>query len=178
MDPTSAGILQQMLTLLEAALKPSATAIRGQLTFWYTLFIVLEVAHLGWVALRGGPVGAGLVRLLIRSSLVIWGIQHYAELFEGAITTMVRLGLAAAGHRITVAQFLDPGAWLELGFRAGAGLYAMFSASTGLLSLPMGLAWLGAWLAYMAAFAVMGLNILLWQVEVLLATVWGMVLLP
>ena len=90
----------------------------------------------------------------------------------------VALGLLVTGGQLSVAEFLDPGALLQTGIKSAAVIWTAFQAHTGLTQVFTALPLLLAWAAYCAAFAVMAYKVFWWQVELLIAGVAGICLLP
>ena len=97
----------------------------------------------------------------------------------GCATWRVTLGLLATGDQLSIAEFLDPGAFVKPGCQSAAVLWTAFKAHTGdHAPLLRRSSFLLAWAGYCAAFAVMAYKVFWWQVELLLAGAAGMCLLP
>src|SRR5205807_2266046 len=86
------------------------------------------------------------------------------EYFFTTVTTLgVNLGLHAGGDRITQANFLNPGAYVQLGVDIGALLYQQWDTSQisnafqVVLSPVLTAAYFLAWVIFLLAFFLMGL---------------------
>jgi type IV secretion system protein TrbL len=177
-DTTSPSLLFSMLTVLEQAMVPSAIAIRNIMLGVFGILLTCQLAYAGLQFIRGKSVGEQVFWMVLRASLVSWLLYEYPDMLEGGIRWAGQLGLSANQSAITVAQFLDPGEILKVGLRGGRSLYRLYATSTGLTHLGLSLSWFLFWLAYIAAFGSMALNLLRWEADVLLGAVWGLVTLP
>jgi type IV secretory pathway TrbL component len=115
---------------------------------------------------------------LVRLALVFLALERWPWLLGGLRDIAITFGLLATGNLVDVANFLDPGGFLRLGLQSGAVLWKAFQNNLGWTSFVTGLAYLLAWVAYGAAFAVMAYKVFWWQVELLIASLGGLCLLP
>ena len=128
--------------------------------------------------LYNGRVLYGAFGLLIRLSLVAYALGEWGWFLSALRDLGVYLGLLVTGGQLSVAEFLDPGALLQTGIKSAAVIWTAFQAHTGLTQVFTALPLLLAWAGYCAAFAVMAYKVFWWQVELLIAGVAGICLLP
>ena len=172
------GIFQQILDAMTLALQPGAEAIRAQLLFYFQIFLFFELLRTMYAFVWNGRLLEPTMAVLGRGALVYWALLNFPTLLQGVQEQFVELGLLAGGGRLQVAQFLDPGEYLRTGLRVMALLYSKMHLSFGLTSLGQAVGYFFLWLAFMASFAVMALNVMIWQVELLLAGLMMLTLLP
>ena len=174
----STGIFQQMLDAIALAVQPGAETMRGHLLWYFQIFLFFELLRLCYAFVWSGRLLEGCAATLVRGSAVYWALLNFPQLLQAIQETFVQLGLLAGGGRLTVAQFLDPGEYLKTGIRVMALLYNAMHASFGLTSIGQAVGYFLLWIAFMASFAVMALNVMMWQVELLIASVMMLTLLP
>ena len=172
------SFFQQIIDGVERAILPGAATVREQLVFWFGLFLWLEVLRFCWVLLFNGRRAADLAGILLKGVCLWWLVYHFPAVFEGVIGLFVRLGLTAGQQRVSIAQFLDPGQYLRLAYQAAQPLHAAMTSHLGLTSFGTGLGYLLLWLAFLASFAVMAGHVFVWQIEMLIAGVMLLTLLP
>jgi hypothetical protein len=169
---------QQILEAFAAALAPGVESLRGELLFYFQVLLFFEMLRTCYAFLYSGDLLQGAMATLGRGALVFWALANFPQVLQWTQETFVSLGLLAGGDRLTPAQFLDPGQYIAMGIRVMALLYSSMTASFSLLSIPQAFGYLLLWIVFMAAFAVLAVNVAIWQVELLIAGVGAMVLLP
>jgi type IV secretion system protein TrbL len=172
------SFFQQIIDGLQRAILPGAATLREQLVFWFGLFLWLEVLHLCWAVLCNGRRISGIAGILLKGTILWFLLYHFPELFEGVVAMFTRIGLTVGQQRISIAQFLDPGQYLRLAYQAAQPLHAVMTAHFGLTSLGTGVGYLLLWLAFIASFAVMAGHVFVWQIEMLVAGVMLLALIP
>ena len=169
---------QQILDAFAAAIAPGVGALREELLFYFQVFLFFELLRMCYAFLYSGELLQGVMATLGRGALVLWALQNYPSLLEWTQETFVSLGLLAGGNRLTTAEFLDPGQYIATGIRVMSLLYSTMTASFSLLSLGQAIGYFGLWVAFMVSFGILSINVAIWQIELLLASVGAMVLLP
>src|SRR5215470_7698812 len=165
------GVFQQILDALAQAIQPGAGAIREELLFYFQMFLFFELVRMLYAYIWHGNVLEGTCAILLRAEAVYWTLLNFPDLLQLAQDTFIWFGLLAGGNHLTVAQYLDPGQYLQTGIRVMALLYDRMQASFGLTSLGQAFGYFLLWVAFMASFAVMPLNVMMWQMELLIAGV-------
>jgi type IV secretion system protein TrbL len=173
------GIFAQLLHALQQALQPGLGAMRPYILGLFGFLAFLELVRLaaGWV-LGAAGVPQSAIRFLLRSGVLLWVVLEYPLMVSLVMESFVKLGLIAGGQAITVAQFLDPGAYLAIGIQVGDVLYQRVTANIGLSTIPMALAYLVAWVFFLLAYGVMALSVFILQVEFTLTIMAAVVMLP
>jgi type IV secretory pathway TrbL component len=172
------GALQRILNDIAAQMDAGAALLHPVLMGYIAFFGALALVWVAYALLYNGRTLESALGLLIRLTIIGFAVDHWPWFLDGVSTIGVNLGLLATGNQVDAAQFLDPGALLKLGIDSGAVLWRAFQNNLGWTSMITGLAYLIAWLGYVAAFMVMAYKVFWWQVELLLASLGGMVLLP
>lgn len=172
------GIFQEILTAFADAIQPGAASIRDQLLFYWRIFLFFELLRALYAFVWSGRLLESTLATLGRGALVYWALLNFPELLEWTQQTLSALGLLAGQNRITLAQYLDPGSYLNQGMNVASLLYSTMTASFGLTTMAMAIGYFFLWMAMMAAFGIMALNIAIWQVELLIAGLAVLVLLP
>src|SRR5262249_43383940 len=144
----------------------------------FGLFLWLEVLHFCWALLCNGRRVAGIAGILLKGVLLWWLLYHFPAVFEGVVACLTRIGLTAGQNRVSMAQFLDPAQYLRLAYQAAQPLHAAMTSHLGLTSFGTGLGYLLLWLAFLASFAVMAGHVFVWQIEMLVAGVMLLALIP
>jgi type IV secretion system protein TrbL len=171
-------MFQQILNTIEAALQPGAANVRQVLLFFMQIFVWLELLRALYAFLWRGHLLEPILHTLFKAATVYWALYNFPTLLNAARDTFVYLGLLAGGNHLTVQQFLDPGEWLNQGIRITALLYGSMHAGFGLTSIAQAIGYFLLWLVFLGAFAVMAINIFVWQLELLIAAVMLLMLLP
>lgn len=178
MNPNEIGVLVQTLRALQDAMAPGLAAIWPVLMGFLRLAIFVELVTIAVnILVVHANIPAQLLRLFLRISAVLGMMRAFPVILTTLIEESTKLGLLAGGNTVTVAQFMDPGAWLALGFKT---VVPLMQAVQALSWYEYGLSavYLLAWLVLMAAFAYMGLSLFVLQIQMTLALVGAQVLLP
>lgn len=174
----SLNTLQRILNSIAGTLSSGAPGLHAVITGFLLTFVLLALVVLCYGLLYNGRVIAGALGLLIRLSLVAYALSEWPW-FLGTLRNLgVFLGLLVTGGTLTIAEFLDPGALLQTGIKSAAVIWTAFQAHTGWTQFVTAFPLFLAWAAYCAAFAVMAYKVFWWQVELLIAGVAGVCLLP
>src|SRR5262245_55777842 len=173
------GIFQDLLNLFHTALAPDLAAIRPTIMGLFTFLLFLETARVasGWV-LGAEHFPQAFLRFLFHTGLCLWLVLNYATILNLANDSFIQLGLLAGGNALTVAQFLDPGAYLAIGFRAGKVLWDAYWAHTGWRSFATAIPYFLAWVFFVLGYAIMAIQVFVIQVELAITTVAALVMLP
>src|SRR5262249_49978736 len=174
----STGIFQQILDAMAQAIQPGVGLIREELLFYFQMFLFFELLRCLYAYVWHGNILEGALGLVIRAAAVYWVLLNFPNLLQWTQETFIWFGLMAGGDHLTTAQFLDPGQYLNTGIRVMALLYDRMNARFCLTSLGEGIGYFLLWLAFMASFAVMALNVMMWQMELLIAGVIVLTVLP
>jgi hypothetical protein len=177
MIPTM-GVLQRILEAIQQSLAAGAVNLFPIVMGYVILFGMFALALTAYGILRNGHalhIGLGL---LVRLALVAMMLDRWPWFLGGLRDIAVTLGIIATGDHLALADFLDPGMLLKRGLDSGALLWSAFAANMGWTSFVTGLAYLAAYIAYVGAFCTMAYKVFWWQVELLLAGLGGLVLLP
>jgi type IV secretion system protein TrbL len=174
-----AGIFQQFLDALQAALDPGLTALRPTVVWILGTLVFFESVRLavGWL-LGQADLPATVLRFVLRTGMLVWVIAEYPLLTTQLYQSFVQLGLLTGSNALTVQQFLDPGTYLETGLRVGKVLYDTMIANVGLTSIALALGYLIAWIAFLLGYAIMALSVFLLQVEFTIASTAALLMLP
>ena len=174
-----ATALQKILNGIEGMLELSGQDVYGIVTGYLAAFAFFALLWVLYQMAWGGRHLQTAMGLCLRLILVLFAVQFWPWFLRSLEEEGVWLGLLATGNRVQVEQFLDPGALVRLGIESGGILWQAYvnNMSWKIFSL-VGVAYLLAWLAYVGAFMVMAFKVFWWQVELLLMSLGGMVLLP
>jgi type IV secretion system protein TrbL len=174
-----AGIFQQFLDALQAALDPGLTALRPFVGWILGLLVFFESVRLavGWL-LGQADLPATALRFVLRTGMLVWVVAQYPLLTTQLYQSFVQLGLLTGSNALTVAQFLDPGTYLGTGLEVGKVLYNTLIANLGWTSFPLAIGYLIAWVAFLLGYAIMALSVFLLQVEFTIASTAALLMLP
>jgi type IV secretion system protein TrbL len=174
-----AGIFQQFLDALQAALDPGLTALRPFVVWLLGVLVFFESVRLavGWL-LGQADWHAAALRFVLRTGMLVWVIAEYPLLTTQLYQSFVQLGLLTGSNALTVQQFLDPGTYLGTGLQVGKVLYNTLLANVGLTTIPLALGYLLAWVAFLLGYAIMALSVFLLQVEFTIASTAALLMLP
>ena len=174
----SLNTLQRILNSIATTLNSGAPELYGVLMGFVGLFTLLALVLLCYGLLWNGRVLPSALGLLVRLALVTFALTRWPWFLGGLRDLGVTLGLLVTGGQLTVVEFLDPGALVQTGITSAAVLWQAFQAHATLTKVLTALPLLCAWAAYCAAFAVMAYKVFWWQVELLIASLAGLCLLP
>jgi len=102
----------------------------------------------------------------------------YGAVFQVFYQSAVSLGLKAGGNVLSSAEFLDPGNYINIGFKAAEPLWDKIRLGNVISSEPIGIAYFFAWCAVIVAYICLAFSILMAQVEVSVALIATAVMLP
>jgi len=178
MNPNDLGIFAQTLAQLTQAMQPGMALLRPVLLALLGMLVVIELLSIATAILflRASP-AAQLLRFFLRTSAVLVAQAVGPALSTGIVRGFTELGLLGGNNTITIAKFMDPGAWLIMGFKTGQPLLDAWS-KTGFFSVGDGIVYLFFWLVMIAAFVYMGMSLFILQLQMGLAVVGAQVLLP
>ena len=174
----SLNALQRILNSIEASLSSGGPPFATMLMAYLGFFTLLALLACCYGMLCNGRVLQSALGLLIRLALVTCALTKWPWFLDGLRDLAISLGFLATGDQLTVAEFLDPGALVQLGLSSASVLWQAFKAYLGITTPVAAIIFFVAWLGYGAAFAVMAFKVFWWQVELLIAGAAGMVLLP
>jgi hypothetical protein len=118
--------------------------------------------------------------IVLRMLVLVTIMRYWLTLTDGALNSLVWLGLQVGGSQLTNEEFLQPGTTLAIGVRLSVNLYWMIAAWGGdWLFAP--LEYLASTLAFMAlwiVFAIIALAVLLTVVEYLIVSIFAFLVWP
>lgn len=171
------AIFAQTLKDLQQAILPGMTLLRPVLLAMMGFFVLMELittaAGIMWLR---HSVPAGVLRIVLRTSVLVATLQAAPWIATNLVDGFTQLGLLGGNNTITVAQFMDPGAWLSLGFQTGKPLLNAL-AKVAYWDIVIGVMYLGAWLVMVLAFLYMGFSLFVLQFQMSLSMVGAQVLL-
>jgi P-type conjugative transfer protein TrbL len=178
MNPNDLGIFVQLLAQLQQALQPGMTLLRPVLLLMMGTMVLMEsIAVATSIMLLGASVPASLLRLSLRTGVFLAVLLGAPALMTEVVDGFTRLGLLAGNNSISIAQFMDPGAWLSMGFKTGQPILDAWKA-TGVFAVLQGFVYLFAWVALVIAFVYMGFSLFTLQLQMTFCLIGGQVLLP
>jgi P-type conjugative transfer protein TrbL len=163
MDPT---VLQRIITGFSQALEPGLATMRPFLLGWISTLIFLEAVRVWGALVQDGHRWQHGVSFLLRTLVFVAAYWGWPSIMTTLIEDFVGAGLRFGGNRLTVQQFLDPGLLLDVGLRTAGPLKDILLANVGLTTPVQALTFLGCWLLYLVAYAIMACNVFLLQIEV------------
>jgi type IV secretion system protein TrbL len=184
MDPTRVSFFVELLNAFKSALGQATTLIYPwvfvTLSFFALLELLLSIAR----GLQSGTLGKHLVGYGVRLVLLGWAIGRWEWLFTLVIRQGIDMGLYMAGGTLTSAQFLNPGAYYQLGLDMSGILLEQWntSALAGMVDVVVSpvltFGYFLAWVVFTTCFAIMALVIFIVQIEQAFALPTLLVLLP
>src|SRR2546426_829443 len=160
------GVFVGILSALQTALEPGLTALRPILLRLMGLLVFIEVVRMVFgIVFAGASLPASLIRIVLRTGVLLAVFLAFPAIATGILQSFTTLGLIAGGKTITLAQFLDPGAWGDLGFQAGGALLTAISTASYTALLTFGLFYLVAWLVLVGSYLYMGLSLFILQIQ-------------
>jgi P-type conjugative transfer protein TrbL len=177
-DPQALGIFVKLLAELQQALQPGMTLLRPVLLFMMGTMVLMEcIAVATSIMLLNASVPASLLRLGLRTGVFLAVLLGAPALMTEVIDGFTRLGLLAGNNTINIARFMDPGAWLSMGFQTGQPLLDAWKA-TGVFAVLQGFVYLFVWAVLIIAFVYMGFSLFILQLQMTFCLIGGQVLLP
>jgi type IV secretory pathway TrbL component len=178
MPQQAMGVLQRILNDIAAAMNVGGALLYPVLQGYLALFGSLAIVWLCYTVMVSGHYFPHALGLVIRLALVMWMLNRWPWFLGGIRDLAIGLGLMATGNQLQLAQLLDPGALVKAGVDSGAVLWRSFQNNMGWTSMVTGFAFLVAYVVYVGAYVVMAYKFFWFQVELLLASLAGLCLLP
>src|SRR5215831_11879385 len=174
----NAGFMTDFVTQFQAVLLTGAAALKPVVVIWLSFLVLVELVRTMGAAAVSGTHGPQLVRFALRTLIWVYAILDFPHLADVLYKTFVGLGLLAGGSTLTVPDFLDPSAYVYRGVVLGKILLDAVTANLGLSSLIAGLFFLVVWAIFVLCFAYLGLRIMILQIELSVAILCSVILLP
>ncbi len=153
--------LQNFITALSGAygrIQGSASTLLG-------ILIGIEVVLLGlWTALGGGDNVAGIFKRILHIGAWVWIVQSYPTLSKALVDSLVKAGLLAGGGSGDVSLLMDPSRLAGYGLDATEPLTRKL-ADLGMADLPDLIVFGFGYLAILACFLIMAINVFLAVLE-------------
>jgi type IV secretory pathway TrbL component len=184
MDPTRVSFFVELLNAFKSALGQATELIYPwvfvTLSFFALLELLLRIAR----GLQSNTLGKHLVGYAARLALLTWAVARWDWLFTLVIKQGIDMGLYMAGGTLRSAQFLNPGAYYQLGLDMSVVLLEQWDTSSiaGMVDVALSpvltFGYFLAWVVFTACFAIMALVIFIVQIEQAFALPTLLVLLP
>jgi type IV secretion system protein TrbL len=153
--------LQNFIT----ALSGSYARIQGAANSLLSLLIGIEVVLLGlWTALGGGDNVVGIFKRILHIGAWVWIVKSYPTLSKALVDSLVQAGLTAGGGKGDVSLLMDPSRLAGYGLDATAPLTQKL-ADLGMTDLPDLIVFGFGYLAILACFLIMAINVFLAVLE-------------
>lgn len=153
--------------------RPALITIAFALLFMEACRLVMR-----WIFGHGDPAYDTFL-FFLKSGIVLFLLfTTYGSVFNAIYQTGIALGLKAGGNVITATSFLDPGQYIDLGFKSGAPLWDKIRLGTIISADGVGIGYFIAWCFCIAAYILMAFTIFIAQVELSVAVVATAVMLP
>jgi type IV secretion system protein TrbL len=153
--------LQNFIT----ALSGSYGRIAGAADTLLSLLIGIEVVLLGlWTALGGGDNVVGILKRILHIGAWVWIVKSYPTLCKALVDSLVQAGLLAGGGTGDVSLLMDPSRLAGYGLDATAPLVQKL-ADLGMTDLPDLIVFGFGYLAILACFLIMAINVFLAVLE-------------
>jgi hypothetical protein len=184
MPITDVGFFAFLLTTFKDTLTQAADLLYPWVLGMLGILLLFELGRVCWGISVEGHKAVALAGYAIRAILLCLIVPRWEYFFTTVTTLGVNLGLHAGGDRITQANFLNPGAYLQLGTDIGRLLYEQWDTSQitnafqVVLSPVLTAGYFLAWIIFLVAFFVMALVIFMKQIEMAFALPALLVLLP
>jgi hypothetical protein len=184
MQPTQVGFFVLLISAFKDALTQAADNLYPWVLAMLGLLLFFELVRVCWGIGIEGHKYAALASFVLKLLLLCLIIPRWEYFFTTLTTLGVNLGLHAGGDRITQANFLNPGAYLQLGTDIGQILYTQWDTSQlsnafqVVLSPVLTAAYFLAWVIFLLAFFLMALLVFMVQIEAAFALPGLLVLLP
>ena len=173
-----------LISAFKDALSQAADALYPWVLGMLGLLLLFELGRVCWgIGVEGYKYGA-IAAYVVRFGALCYVVPRWEYFFTSLTTLGVNLGLRAGGNRITQANFLNPGAYFQLGIDIGQMLFDQWNTSQTVNALQMifspvmTAAYFLAWVFFLIAFFVMALIIFMVQIEMAFALPGLLVLLP
>jgi len=166
--------LQNFITVLSGAY----SRIQGSASTLLGLLVGIEVVLLGlWTALGGGDNVVGVFKRILHIGAWVWIVQSYPTLCKDLVESLVKAGLMAGGGSGDVSLLMDPSRLAGYGLDATAPLTQKL-ADLGMTDLSDLIVFGFGYLAILACFLIMGINVFLAVLEYYLFAALAGIFLP
>lgn len=172
------GVLQRILNDIAQLYGQGGVPLQPALLIFVSIFTTFALVYLAYGIFLNGNAVSGAVAMFMRIALVVWALQYWPALLGGLRDLAIWLGLLTTNGGVTTAELLDPGSAVKLGLKSGKILWDSFINHRGLTSFVNGFAYLLAWVGYVSAFFLISYRIFWWQVELLIASLASLCLIP
>jgi type IV secretion system protein TrbL len=166
--------LQNFITALSGAYG----RIQGFASTLLGILIGIEIVLLGlWTALGGGENVVGIFKRILHIGAWVWIVQSYPTLSKALVESLVKAGLLAGGGSGDVSLLMDPSRLAGYGLDATAPLTQKL-ADLGMTDLSDLIVFGFGYLAIMACFLIMAINVFLAVLEYYVFAALAGILLP
>jgi type IV secretion system protein TrbL len=166
--------LQNFLT----ALSGGYSRIQGAASTLLAILVGIEVVLLGlWTALGGGDNVVGVFKRILHIGAWVWIVQSYPALCKALVDSLVQAGLLAGGGTGDVSLLMDPSRLAGYGLDATAPLTQKL-ADLGMADLSDLIVFGFGYLAILACFLIMAINVFLAVLEYYLFAALAGIFLP
>ena len=153
--------LQNFITALSGAYGRLASDANSLLS----ILVGIEVVLLGlWSALGGGDNVVGVFKRILHIGAWVWIVKSYPTLSKALVDSLVQAGLKAGGGTGDVSLIMDPSRLAGYGLDATAPLTQKL-ADLGMTDLPDLIVFGFGYLAILACFFIMAINVFLAVLE-------------
>jgi type IV secretion system protein TrbL len=184
MPVTQVAFFALLINTFKEVLSTATDAIYPWVYVMTAFLVMLELGRVCYgIEVQGQKAGA-LATWLIRVVFLSWVISNWEYLFSTCMLQGVQMGLRMGGNRISQENFLNPGAYVQLGIEVGDVLYQQWNTSQ--ISNALGVVfspfvtggYFLAWVFFVICFFLMALTIYIVQIEMAFAVPTLLVLLP
>src|SRR5712692_10488966 len=126
--------------------------------FAFLLFLETVRVAAGWALGADNSALTGL-KYLFRVGLVAMLLLNFTTITKAVMESFTQLGLIAGGGALTLPQFLDPDAYVNIGIRIGKVLMDAYVAHLGWTSFVTAFPYIIAWLFFELAYVWMALTV-------------------
>jgi type IV secretion system protein TrbL len=153
--------LQNFITALSGAYG----RLQGDANSLLSILIGIEVVLLGlWSALGGGDNVVGVFKRILHIGAWVWIVKSYPTLSKALVDSLIQAGLKAGGGTGDVSLLMDPSRLAGYGLDATAPLTQKL-ADLGMTDLPDLIVFGFGYLAILACFFIMAINVFLAVLE-------------
>jgi type IV secretion system protein TrbL len=153
--------LQNFITALSGAYGRLASDANSLLS----ILVGIEVVLLGlWSALGGGDNVVGVFKRILHIGAWVWIVKSYPTLSKALVDSLIQAGLKAGGGTGDVSLLMDPSRLAGYGLDATAPLTQKL-ADLGMTDLPDLIVFGFGYLAILACFLIMAINVFLAVLE-------------
>jgi type IV secretion system protein TrbL len=166
--------LQNFIT----ALSGGYSRIQGSASSLLGILVGIEVVLLGlWTALGGGDNVVGVFKRILHIGAWVWIVQSYPTLAKALRDSLIQAGMMAGGGSGDVSLLMDPSRLAGYGLDATAPLTQKL-ADLGMTDLSDLIVFGFGYLAIMACFLIMAINVFLAVLEYYVFAALAGILLP